>query len=290
MYTIGNSNRHLLHSELVHTTPHTNFYESISIQHQLYERLGSASQQEFDLLVGVSVSRCSIDSQMKFIRKVYLITLSQLSLISFMSILFMYFINYQGQSERTWWFLLSLATVFLIIAAWQLWTQYHQLTRLSRAITFAIYSFFIAFIFSNLVSRIFQEYSLIVLIMTCFGMLGVIFYTFQIKFKFQGTKPIVCSIAMICISSIGLREAYKLNPVQILGPITIASSICSYLILELYYAMKDLTVDDYILANLSFHMDLVYPINYLHHLCELSDYIDNFPEYFSPPDLSLNTA
>ncbi|KAG1091456.1 hypothetical protein G6F42_019425 [Rhizopus arrhizus] len=84
------------------------------------------------------------------------------------------------------------------------------------------------------------------------------------------------------MSSVGLRIVYQLNPVQILGPIAVSSIICSYLILELYYAMDTMTIDDYVLANMSFHMDLVYPINGLHHLCELSDDVDNFPEYFNP--------
>lgn len=95
-------------------------------------------------------------------------------------------------------------------------------------------------------------------------------------------KKSVCSIAAVCISSVGLRKVYELDPMQILGPITVASIICSYFILELYYAMEAMTVDDYILANLSFHMDLAYPINSIHHFCELFDSVDNFPEYFNP--------
>lgn len=43
-----------------------------------------------------------------------------------------------------------------------------------------------------------------------------------------------------------------------------------------------MTVDDYILAYVSFHVDLAYPINCLHHLCEISDNVDDFPEYFNP--------
>jgi hypothetical protein len=46
--------------------------------------------------------------------------------------------------------------------------------------------------------------------------------------------------------------------------------------------MDAMTVDDYVLANISFHIDLAYPINCLHHLCELSDHVDNIPEYFNP--------
>lgn len=84
------------------------------------------------------------------------------------------------------------------------------------------------------------------------------------------------------MSSIGLRVGYQLDPMEILGPIGIASVISIYLILELYYAMDAMTVDDYILANLSFHKDLVYPMNCIHHLCELSDHVDDIPEYFNP--------
>lgn len=92
----------------------------------------------------------------------------------------------------------------------------------------------------------------------------------------------VCNVAVICISSIGLRAIYHLDPVEILIPIAISSCICTYLNLELYYAMKSMTLEDHILANVSFHVDIIYPINCIHHLCELSDTFDHIPEYFHP--------
>lgn len=75
---------------------------------------------------------------------------------------------------------------------------------------------------------------------------------------------------------------YALNPVQILGPVAISSLISMYFVLEMYYAMGFMTVDDCILAYISFHIDLAYPINCLHHVCEISDNVDDFTEYFNP--------
>lgn len=91
-----------------------------------------------------------------------------------------------------------------------------------------------------------------------------------------------CCTATVCVSSIILRDIYRMNPVQILGPIAISSLICTYFILELYYAMGVMTIDDYILAYISFYIDLAYPINCLHHLCEISENVDDFTEYFNP--------
>lgn len=81
-----------------------------------------------------------------------------------------------------------------------------------------------------------------------------------------------------------------MDPVQILGPIAISSIVCTYFILDLYYAMGVMTIDDYILAFVSFHVDLAYPLNCLHHICEISDNVDDFPEYFNPnPTLRNHT-
>ncbi|KAL7311785.1 Transmembrane BAX inhibitor motif-containing protein 4 [Mucor circinelloides] len=282
-----NPNRLSLPTEITRTVSNASFYGSLSI-HQRFDRLGSG--QDLDLF-GTSVARSSVSSQMKFIRKVYLITLAQLLMISSMITLFLHFTYWHEESQYVWWVVLFPASIMLIVAAWQLWTQYYQLSRTSRFIILVVYSFLMAFILSDIVSKVFQEYGLLVFTMTCLGIVSIVMYTFQTKFKFQGTKPIFCSIASVCMSSVGLRIVYQLNPVQILGPIAVSSIICSYLILELYYAMDTMTVDDYVLANMSFHMDLVYPINGLHHLCELSDDVDNFPEYFNP-DASpvLNSA
>jgi hypothetical protein len=89
-------------------------------------------------------------------------------------------------------------------------------------------------------------------------------------------------VAAVCFSSLLLRGTFEFNPLQILGPIALSSVICIYITLELYYLMELITLDDYVLANLSLHIDIAYPINCLHHLCELSDTTDSFPELFDP--------
>lgn len=53
-------------------------------------------------------------------------------------------------SQYVWWVVLFPATIFLIVAAWQLWTQYYQLSNASRFVILAIYSFLMAFILSDL--------------------------------------------------------------------------------------------------------------------------------------------
>jgi hypothetical protein len=53
-------------------------------------------------------------------------------------------------SKYLWWVVLLPATIFSIIALWQLWTQYYQLSGTSRVVLLVIYSFLMAFILSDL--------------------------------------------------------------------------------------------------------------------------------------------
>ncbi|KAG2236438.1 hypothetical protein INT48_003228 [Thamnidium elegans] len=244
------------------------FYASISINER-FERLGSG--QEMDLF-GTSVSRTSVKSQMSFVRKVYLITLLQLLFVATMMSVFIHFLPLWKEQKYLWWVVLFPATIISIVTLWQLWTQYYQISRLVRIILLCIYSFFMAFILSDLIAVIFREYGQLVITMTCFGTVSIVLFTLQKKYRFRGPMPI----------SIGLRDVYQLNPVQILGPVAISSLISTYFVLELYYAMGFMTVDDYILAYISFHIDLAYPINCLHHVCEISENVDDFTEYFNP--------
>ncbi|KAI8990272.1 hypothetical protein BDB01DRAFT_780729 [Pilobolus umbonatus] len=135
---------------------------------------------------------------------------------------------------------------------------------------------------SNCIYTVYFGYGMLVIIMIICGVISATLYTFQSRFTFTGPKPMLCSTSMICACSIILRRVYQIDPVQILGPITVAILFCLYLILELYYAMGVMTPDDPILANITFHINIAYPINYIHHLCELSDPIDSFPELFDP--------
>jgi hypothetical protein len=73
-----------------------------------------------------------------------------------------------------------------------------------------------------------------------------------------------------------------MDPLEILFPMTIACFICVYIVLELYYIMKNVISDDYLLANVYFFIDLVYPIRFIHHVCELTDNMDVFPDILYP--------
>jgi hypothetical protein len=73
-----------------------------------------------------------------------------------------------------------------------------------------------------------------------------------------------------------------MDPLEIVFPIAFASIICIYIILELYYIMRNVTSDDYLLANIYFFVDLVYPIRFIHHFCELTDNMDVFPDILYP--------
>ena len=90
------------------------------------------------------------------------------------------------------------------------------------------------------------------------------------------------SAVMICISSPWLRRVYDMDPITILVPMIMAVLICGYLIMELYYIMGNVTVDDFILANISAYVDLLYPMRCLHNLCELTDHVDMLPEILHP--------
>ncbi|OBZ91711.1 BI1-like protein [Choanephora cucurbitarum] len=271
----------LLPTTLIHPVPSTSFYSSVSVYQQI-DRQGSS--QGFDLF-GKSVTRDSVESQTNFIRKVFALTSIQFLFMTCFSITFVYYPHWYQQSYKT--LILLLPTVLLLaVLAWQLWTQHHRLSHHIRYILIFVYSSLMTFTLSSVATQFFEEYAIMVLTMSSLGILSNVVYTFQKRFLFQGPKPIVCSSAIICITSLGLRSIYQLDPVEILGPIAISSLICVYVDLEIYYAMYTMTEDEYILANLSFYIDLVYPINALHHACELSDDMDDFPEFFNPDSSS----
>ncbi|KAI8346746.1 hypothetical protein BD560DRAFT_411195 [Blakeslea trispora] len=267
----------ILPTTLTHSLPTISVYSSVSV-YQRFDQQGSS--QEFDLF-GKSVTRDSIESQTNFTRKVFVLTFIQFLVMTCFSITFVYYPHWYQQSYKAL-ILLIPAVILLIILAWQLWTQHHRLSHIARYILIFVYSSLMTFTVSSVVTQIFEEYAIMVLTMSSFGILSNVLYTFQKRFLFQGPKPIVGSAATICITSLGLRRIYQLDPVEILVPMAMSSLICVYVVLEIYYAMLTMTEEEYILANLSFYIDLAYPINALHHICELSDDMDDFPEYFNP--------
>lgn len=109
-----------------------------------------------------------------------------------------------------WWVVLFPATIVSIVTLWQLWTQYYQISQLVRIVLLCIYSFFMAFILSDLskgivyvcmndqtkpfffwvlVAVVFHEYGQLVITMTCFGTASIVLFTFQKKYRFRGPMP-----------------------------------------------------------------------------------------------------
>lgn len=90
------------------------------------------------------------------------------------------------------------------------------------------------------------------------------------------------SAVSICMSSPWLRRVYDMDPVTILWPMLLALIVCGYTILEMYFIMGNVTVDDFMLANVCFYIDGLYPMRCLHNICELTDNVDVFPDILRP--------
>ncbi|KAI7868531.1 hypothetical protein BDF14DRAFT_1791310 [Spinellus fusiger] len=248
----------------------------------LLQRYGSGQDQD---IFGINVNRNSIPLQMEFVRKVYLITICQILTVSVLTTTFVHvkpIFHWLQDSHYAWWIFIFPAFTLSVLVAWQLWMQYFRLPLTTQITMLGVTSFLMALIVSDLISKLCYNEGFVVLFMTLFGVVGLILYTAQTRFAFKGLLPLVCALASICLTSPWFRLQYQLDPIQILWPILLASLICIYFILELYYVMNILMLDDFILANLCFYIDLAYPIRCLHHLCELSDNFDVFPDILDP--------
>ncbi|KAI7899383.1 uncharacterized protein BX663DRAFT_478624 [Cokeromyces recurvatus] len=248
------------------------------------QRYGSAHLDQD--IFGISVSRLNIVQQLEFARKVLCITTSQLLILAFT----MFFIvkvcplfEWLKNSTWTWWIPVAPTFLFSLIIIWQLWNQYFQLTKAVRTTLLCLYTLTMSLVIANIVSKAVYEEGISVIIMTIFGLSCCILYTFQKRYSFSGVFPFVCSLGALCLCSLGLRYSYEMDPIEILFPITIASLICIYIILELYFIMQNVTSDDFMLANVCFFVDVLYPIYFIHHVCELTDNFDNvFPDILYP--------
>lgn len=76
-----------------------------------------------------------------------------------------------------------------------------------------------------------------------------------------------------------------MDPLEIVIPIAVASLVCIYVVVEIYFVMMDLYLEDYILANVYLFVDIAYPIRFIHHFCELTDNTNTFPEILYPGDV-----
>ncbi|CAO3631832.1 unnamed protein product [Mucor hiemalis] len=177
-------------------------------------------------------------------------------------------------STWSWWIPLIPSFLLALVVIWQLYSQYFLLSRSTQMTLLALFTFLMSLVISNIVAKLFYEEGLLVIFMSFFGLSCCLFYTFQKRFHFKGIFPFICSLGAICLSSPWLRYLYDMDPLEILFPITIASFVSVYLILEIYYIMKNVTSNDYMLANICFFVDLIYPIRFIHHFCELSDNMD----------------
>ncbi|KAI8366310.1 hypothetical protein EDC96DRAFT_553204 [Choanephora cucurbitarum] len=140
----------------------------------------------------------------------------------------------------------------------------------------------VSLVLANVIAKFMYEEGQSILIMTIFGLTCCILYTLQKRYPFSGAFPFVCSLGAICLTSLWLRYIYDMDPIEILLPITAASLICIYIILELYYMMHNVTLEDYMLANLNLFIDIIYPIRFIHHFCELTDHLNMFPDVLYP--------
>ncbi|KAI8636339.1 hypothetical protein BD408DRAFT_426298 [Parasitella parasitica] len=236
-------------------------------------------------IFGISVYRSNNAQQQTFVRKVITIATLQFVLLSIM-IFFIVQIcplfEWLKNSTYVWYIPLIPIFILSIIVIWQLYSQYFHLSVPTRITLLCIYSLFITTVVSNIVSKLLYKEGISVIIMAIYGLSCLLLCTFQNRFPFRGAFPFVCSLGAVCLCSLWLRKIYTMDPLEILFPITAASLICIYVILELFYIMRIMTKDDYLLANVYLFVDLVYPIRFIHHFCELTDHMNVFPDILYP--------
>ncbi|RCH98794.1 hypothetical protein CU097_008208 [Rhizopus azygosporus] len=237
----------------------SSYYQPILLPDPL-ERYGSAHLDQD--IFGISVSRSTKDQQM-----VYPL------------------FQWLKDSAYVWWIPLLPAAIVAAIMLWQLWTQYFQLSPRSRTVMLSIYSVSMSIAASHMISKLIYKEGILVVMMSTFGLFCLLFYTLQKKLPFSGAFPFVCSLGSICLSSLWFRHLYEMDPLEIIFPIAVSSLTCIYVILELYFIMKNVMSEDYILANIYLFVDFVYPIRFIHHFCELTDNMNVFPEILYPGDV-----
>lgn len=266
-------------------TAETRYYSAAELTNSL-ERLGS-SQLDLDVL-GTTVSRLTKDQQMLFFRKVMLITTGQFMLISLFSFFTKHIyplFQWLKDSTYSWWIVLIPAIIIAAIMIWQLKTQFYQLSPASKVTMLSLYSVAIAVVISHTISKLIYVEGILVMTMSMSGLSSLLLYTLQKKFAFSGALPFVFSLGAICLSSLLLRWIYEMDPLEIVFPIAASGLVCAYIILELYFIMNSLLLEDYILANVYLFVDLAYPIRFIHHFCELTDNMNTFPDILYPGDV-----
>ncbi|OBZ84326.1 Transmembrane BAX inhibitor motif-containing protein 4 [Choanephora cucurbitarum] len=265
-------------------TQHTpnNAYYPVAIPPDPLERYGSG-HLDLDVL-GTFVSRLTLIQQMDFVRRVLAITTAQCVAISSIVFFIVHICPlFEWLNDRwAWWIPVIPLSIISLLIMWQLYSQFFHLSLSTRTVLLSIYSACVSLVLANVIAKFMYEEGQSILIMTIFGLTCCILYTLQKRYPFSGAFPFVCSLGAICLTSLWLRYIYEMDPIEILLPITAASLICIYIILELYYMMHNVTLEDYMLANLNLFIDIIYPIRFIHHFCELTDHLNMFPDVLYP--------
>ncbi|KAI9323893.1 hypothetical protein BX666DRAFT_1891455 [Dichotomocladium elegans] len=239
-------------------------------------------------IFGRAVCRCSIQKQMHFIRKVISVTALQVLLAAGIAATLTHtepFVEWLQESHRSkysWWMPLLPMFIITCLVGWHLWMQYFCLTRIYRAGLFSIFSVLMAWIISAIVSKLCYNQGILILLMTVLGLAGALLYTLQTQVAFSGIGPIATSGIAMYMSLPWVRCMFDVDTISIMWAMVTSFVICGYTILELYFIMGYLTLDDYILANMCFYVDLLYPMRCLHNICELTDHIEIFPKILDP--------
>ncbi|KAI9028951.1 hypothetical protein CLU79DRAFT_736839 [Phycomyces nitens] len=259
----------------------THYYGAMS-SNSLFVRRGSGEDQT---ILGSTVSQCTLALQMKFIRKVYGLALIQLAVLGLLSISLSYLSFFTGWLEASkygWLLLLLPVCIFQVAWMWWLWGNYFQMSRTSQAVMLIVGSILTIFVLSLLICKLFSKQGALVILLSSFGLVLLIFYSLQTHLMFSGPFPIVLCLTIIYLGSLCVRQALQLDFVEIVWPLLISSILCVYFILDLYYLVGYLTPEDYILANICLYVDLMVPFRCVHNLCELTDRITLFSDVFNP--------
>ncbi|KAG2182096.1 hypothetical protein INT43_007023 [Umbelopsis isabellina] len=171
-----------------------------------------------------------------------------------------------------WWTPLVPMALLAAFTGWQLWLHYRRLSAHFRIGLLTFFSFLFTIIASALLSKFYYDIGYLSNLLTVVGLLGTAAYTLQQKWKFSGMAPIICSYSAIFFGSPIFVQLFSLDSSwEIFIPMVISGTICTYVVLEMYYMAQEVTEEDCILTNISFYVDCAYPMRCLHHMCELTE-------------------
>ncbi|KAJ2959056.1 hypothetical protein NQZ79_g5426 [Umbelopsis isabellina] len=227
---------------------------------------------EDENIFGIAIVRLPISRQMIYYRTVCLITALQCFLISSATTATIYVgdaFDWLQKRNWVWWTPLVPLALLAAFTGWQLWLHYRRLSVHFRIGMLTFFSFLFTIIASALLSKFYYDIGYLSNLLTVMGLLGTAAYTLQQKWKFSGMAPIYTAIffgSPLFVQLFSLDSAW-----EIFIPMVISGTICTYVVLEMYYMAQEVTEEDCILTNISFYVDCAYPMRCLHHMCELTE-------------------